>query len=895
MGDRLSIMLLEDEEAHVQLILRKLKDSKYSINWVKSIAEAENFLTSHIPDIIVADWRLPDGNAIELLPKNKEHLQFPMIILTSYGNETNAVEVIKAGVIDYIVKSTDTFNNIHIIIKRALREWKNIVSRHNAEKALIESEKRYKNLVENSPIGIYRTTPDGKPLMANPSITKTLGFSSFEDIKKNMDISKDGYVDMSNRDKFIEIIERDGIIRDFEAWWKNKNNQPILMLENAIAVRDEEGKTIYYEGTATDITEKKKDEKELFSIHQKNQALLQAIPDLIFILDRSGKIVDFKAQDFGKWILTPYKIIGQNISKIGFSELSLITLKNDINAAFETQNIQTSEYEVALPNGLRTYESRMIAMNELELLAIVRDITERKQSEEILINNEKRFRYLIENAYDVISIINIEGVIIYCTDIFEKFFGYKSQSIIGKKIFDFIHPDDLLKIEESFEILTQFPGYHLTIEYKFLHNDGNYRQTESVAVNHLQNNLINGIIFTTREITQRVETEELKRNIAIAEKTAQIKQQFLANMSHEIRTPMNAIMGMLELINKSQLNETQLDFIQTIQGASENLLCIINDILDLSKIEAGKMDLKLSTLNIHETAMKIKRLFEETAKNKCLDFNISIANDIVKFVKADENRIIQIISNLVSNAFKFTKKGSINVNFSLASQDNEIIKFLVEVVDTGIGIAEPDQLKLFSEFSQLDNTLTRSYEGTGLGLAISKELSELMGGEIGVNSEYNKGSTFWFTFTAIPSEESDYISVKNFYQNYKDMKFNISVLLVEDKLVNQKVETLILENIGCKVSLAVNGKEAVDMISAGLKYDIVFMDIQMPIMDGVEAVSILRKKYSKLPPIIGLSANAMEGDAERYIKLGMDDYISKPFTANQIKEKLFKWTYLRKE
>ncbi len=216
--------------------------------------------------------------------------------------------------------------------------------------------------------------------------------------------------------------------------------------------------------------------------------------------------------------------------------------------------------------------------------------------------------------------------------------------------------------------------------------------------------------------------------------------------------------------------------------------------------------------------------------------------------------------------------------------------FLIEVFDSGIGIKEEDQKKLFTKFSQLDNTLTRSHEGTGLGLAISKELAELMGGEVGLNSEYQKGSTFWFTFNAIASNDSDYVSMKTLSKKIKEMNFNLTVLLVEDKYVNQKVESLILKNIGCTVIVANNGKEAVNLFTAGNKFDIVFMDIQMPVMDGVEAVSILRKNFENLPPIIGLSANALEGDAERYISLGMDDYISKPFTTDQIRETLFKWS-----
>jgi len=890
MTDKLNILLIEDEEAHAELIVRHLKMfDKYAVDWVKSISEARVFLNKNTPILIIADWRLPDGNAIELIPQKKELIKYPIIVMTSFGSEITAVEVIKAGVIDYIVKSADSFKNIYYTIERALREWGNITSRLNAELALKESEKRYKNLVENSPIGIYRTTPDGKSLMANPSIIKSLGYSCYEELINSLDIPTDVYLDMTDRQKFIEIIERDGVIRNFEAWWKVFNNHPILMRENAVAIRDENGKTIYYEGTAEDITERKKAEQEIFSIHQKNKALLQAIPDLIFIIDRHGTFIDFKAQNNDDLAIAFDNIIGTNIRKIGILQQSLKTIILHIEKAFETKEIQTCEYEILQPKGIFTYEARMVAMNDMELVSIVRNVTERKQSEVILINNEKRFRYLIENADDVISIIDKEGTIIYCTDIVEKKWGFKSKELIGKKVFERVHPDDLKNVENIFEKLIQYPEYSARAEYRLIHLDGKYRYAESIGANYLDNKLINGIVFTTREITQRIETEELKQNIAIAEKTAQIKQQFLANMSHEIRTPMNAIMGMLDLIKKTNLNEMQVDYIKTIQDASDNLLSIINDILDLSKIEAGKMELKINTFNIIETAKKIQKLFQENAKTKNIDFSINFTIDIPKYIKADENRIVQIVSNLVSNAFKFTKKGSVTVNFSITNRVEDKLQFLVEVIDTGIGISDNDQLRLFTKFNQLDNSLTRSQEGTGLGLAISKELSELMGGEIGVESEYGKGSSFWFSFNAIASEEKDCVSVKSNYGSFKDVRFNHFVLLVEDKFVNQKVATLMLESAGCSVVVANNGRESVDLICAGNKYDIIFMDIQMPIMDGVEAVGILRKKYKNLPPIIGLSANAMEGDAEKYIKLGMNDYLSKPFTTEQLKEKLYKW------
>ncbi|TVQ07759.1 MAG: hybrid sensor histidine kinase/response regulator, partial [Bacteroidetes bacterium] len=393
--------------------------------------------------------------------------------------------------------------------------------------------------------------------------------------------------------------------------------------------------------------------------------------------------------------------------------------------------------------------------------------------------------------------------------------------------------------------------------------------------------LATGSYFYLRDLKikkgkKKQEELELQQQVAVAQKSVEFKQNFLANMSHEIRTPLTGVLGMADLLFKTPLNETQADYLKTLIHSGENLREIINLVLDYSKIEAGKVKLQEEIFSIDKLLADAEKLFISICRKDIVLIK-DVDSYLPVFVKSDYNRIFQIISNLLSNAVKFTEKGSIRIKVSAETSEEsykDMKKIRIAVSDTGKGISNADQTNLFKPFYQAEQSYNRAFEGTGLGLAICKELSEILGGSIGYERNKFKGSTFWFTFLAKMEKEPEAASRENIPVK-KSSNESLRILLVEDKAVNQKVITLILESMNHQVSLADDGKKAIEMFKTG-SFDLILMDIQMPVMDGITATQNLKSRFSKLPPIVGLSANAFEGDREKYMRLGMDEYLTKP-------------------
>lgn len=526
-----------------------------------------------------------------------------------------------------------------------------------------------------------------------------------------------------------------------------------------------------------------------------------------------------------------------------------------------------------------------------EVSVIANDITEKKHAEDALKTSEEKFRNIFESFQDIYFRCSTEGVITMVSPSVTEVLGFESKEILGQSIDAFFISKNkvgrLVKKLYNHKQVRNFEGAVKT-------RDGNKIQflfNIRLLTNPQGEKEIEGV---ARDISDLKDThQQLKEAKELAERSLRIKERFLANMSHEIRTPMNGLIGMIDLLGTTTLNDKQSDYVRTLKKSSDTLLNILNDILDLSKIEAGKMELRKEPVRLIETIEKVYDLYSQQANSNDTQLYYHFGEEIPEFVMADETRLMQVISNLTSNAIKFShKKGTINISIQVVEQKDKVYRFKVTVKDSGIGIRHQDQEKLFQSFSQIDSSNKKTYGGTGLGLAISKELVKSMNGEIGVVSTPGFGSTFWFTFTAekirqeqIKSVEQPPGSIQKFEKNKP------KVLLVDDNQINRTVAAEILKQSGCKVQEASSGLEAIELVQKN-NFELIFMDIQMPEMDGVEATKKIKslKLDHKIPPIIAMTAYSMEEDRKRFLKEGLDDYLAKPIKSKWIVEKVRRWT-----
>jgi PAS domain S-box-containing protein len=500
-----------------------------------------------------------------------------------------------------------------------------------------------------------------------------------------------------------------------------------------------------------------------------------------------------------------------------------------------------------------------------------------------------------------IIVTDKSNVIISVNPAFSLITGYEPDDVIGKdpKIFSSGRQDaDFYR--EMWQTLNEKQRWAGEIWNK-RKNGEIYPEwlTLSLVVDETNNPLHYVAIFS--DMTERKRNEQILHNAKIAaEEATRVKSDFLANMSHEIRTPMNAIIGMSYLVLRDELSKKQRDYIEKIQRSSKHLLGIINDVLDFSKVEAGKLTIENADFEFANVLENLTNLISEKAKEKNLELVFDIDENLPRFLNGDSLRLGQILINYASNAIKFTEKGQIVICAKQLNETDTTVFLYFGVSDTGIGLIEEHKAKLFQSFQQADTSTQRKYGGTGLGLAIAKQLAELMGGEVGVESEFGQGSTFWFTVNLdkVPNNAAILSTVNlhrdRFHHSNQHnimsslfMIYHASILVVEDNKLNQEVAIGLLENFN--VEIANNGQEAIEMLSKK-NYDIVLMDMQMPIMDGVTATLEIRKNtlFNDLP-IIAMTANAMQQDKEKCLAAGMNDHLSKPIDPDELFRTLLKW------
>lgn len=525
----------------------------------------------------------------------------------------------------------------------------------------------------------------------------------------------------------------------------------------------------------------------------------------------------------------------------------------------------------------------------LKIIGTHTDITERKQAEELLQREEEKYRSIIANMNLGLLEVDTDENVVFTNQSFCDMSGYDYDELIGKKASHvYVKEEKLELIERKNEARKRgsMEAYEIAVKNK----RGQLRWwLISGAPRYNDAGELLGSIGIHLDITDQKQLEtDLIEARELAEESTRSKEVFLANMSHEIRTPMNAILGMANQLTKTKLDTKQQFYLDTINSASENLLVIINDILDISKIEAGKLNLERIGFEPKAVIGRAMQVLMHKAEEKGLVITNSYCDaGLCPVLMGDPYRLNQVLLNLISNAIKFTEKGSVDLSCNIITETATTQTVEVKVKDTGIGMDELFVKNLFEKFSQEDVSVTRQYGGTGLGMSICKDLIELMGGEISVVSKKGEGTTISFKVEFSKGSVKD-LPFKKVLSIDKNMLVSKKILVVDDNNMNRLVAKTILNSYGAGITEAANGKEAVDLLRLN-EYDLVLMDIQMPVMGGMEAVRIIRDEIGLTTPVIALTANAIKGDNEKCIEGGMNAYLSKPFKEEDLLQIVAFW------
>jgi PAS domain S-box-containing protein len=643
--------------------------------------------------------------------------------------------------------------------------------------------------------------------------------------------------------------------------------------------------------------DRKRQEEHVARQNARLNAIFESGSQLMWNVDRRGHLVSFN-RNYANFYERRSGVLptqGLNVveTEIALADDATRDLYRASYMAAARGEAQQFEVQLRVPRAASIWLSISLAPIYLpdgsfeEITAQAQDITDNKNSQLVLAAQEEKFRSIFESFQDVYYRTDRDGRFTILSPSLREVLGYSPLEALSYRIEDFYwQPEQHDALRQALRTHGELRNF----ETQLRHHEGH---PVSVLINARRTRF--GTEGIARDITEiRRIQDDLRLAKEEAEAASAAKTQFLANMSHELRTPMNGIIGMIDLLSQTQLNSEQADYVDTLGTSSEALMTILNDILDLSKIQAGKMRLNESPISLEQVLERLRALFLYRANQKNLRFTCHLAPGTPSVVITDETRLLQILANLIANAIKFTAQGTVSVVVSSARADGDyhILRFAVQ--DSGIGISATDAARLFTSFTQLDTTPSKAYGGTGLGLAISKELAELLGGTIGVVSDAGEGSIFWFTIrcrvqaATLPLPETAPTAAP-----LLDARPGPAarVLLVDDNAINQKVAARLLAKLNCEVDIASDGYEAITRATApGAAYQLILMDIQMPGLDGIAATRAIKSQMGLAsPPIVAMTAYSMPDDAARFVEAGLDDYLAKPVKHQQLAQTLARW------
>jgi PAS domain S-box-containing protein len=645
-----------------------------------------------------------------------------------------------------------------------------------------------------------------------------------------------------------------------------------------------------------DITKQVMAERRLREAEKNWRDVASNSSDLLLLLDRSGTIV-FANRDFPE--LGVLELIGANAVEL-LSPAAPEVLTQAIDRVFQRGTPSAYESRLVDPDGNAHWLWCRIAPQKedaqvVQAVLSVTDLTERRGRDVEL----RRLAAIVQSTAEAVISLDAEGRVTSWNRGAEHLLGWTESEVLGRHI-DFLSPPD--RSAEELAVLGRLRGGEEIAPYETARvTKGGRSVPLRITMSALRDEagIFEGSSALLRDLSEQSELRQnWERAKQAAETTGRLKDEFLANMSHEVRTPLNGIVGMADLLVATRLDDEQRSYLSTLIDACKSLRVVVDDILDFSKIEAGSLAIESLEFDLQVLLEGVVNLFRPAADRAGTRLSLTLPDNMPKRVVGDPNRIRQVLMNLVSNAVKFTERGSVAVRSSIvpassAGAQSEPLRLRVEVIDTGVGITPEAQAQLFQAFAQADGSLTRRFGGTGLGLVISRRLLELMGGSLGVDSRVGAGSTFWFELSLGPAGAAGARSLRKASLNLPRCATDWKILVAEDNTINQQVISAMLRGLGCQVDVVHNGREAVERWKQS-SYDAILMDCQMPEMSGFEATQAIRKEErGPRVPIIAVTAQAYAEDRERCERAGMDDHLAKPLTRSALKGILGKWLQLK--
>ena len=656
---------------------------------------------------------------------------------------------------------------------------------------------------------------------------------------------------------------------------------------------DRHGKRLV--GITFDITKRRRAEAKLQASERRHRALIQASSAIIWRADPAGSILetwgwnDSTGQDReesmgGGWLEAVHP---DDRREVAAQWHDTVTMGQPKPVTFRIRQRDGS---------YRWVQSRTVAIRDAsgevdEWVGTLTDITEKKIADEAILQSKALYRLLAEHTTDMVVKADLTGRHVYVSPASHDLLSYGPEELVGIRPQDRAHPDDAGRVARLIREIGEGRVERAASTYRLARKDGTWVWVEATyRLVRDANDAPAEIVSATRDISDRQrQTEELRAAKILAEQASQAKSDFLATMSHEIRTPLNGVLGYADLLlNDDALAQEQRRYVERIQTAGTALLTVVNDVLDFSRIEAGQIELEPVAFSPGVLLQNAVSIVKPLADERGLALDVAIDPVLPEHLVGDQDRLQQVLLNLLNNAIKFTPDGRIDLTISVENCTPRECTLRAEVADTGIGIAQDKQGRLFQQFSQVDGSIRRQYGGTGLGLAISRRLVELMGGRIGVTSALGQGARFWFSVTLPRAEQSQADPAPT--QPSRGPGRSARILLVEDNEINQEIARTLLGAAGHQVDLAPDGAVAIKSVQSHA-YDLVLMDVQMPVMDGITAAKHIRmlEGGERYLPIIALTANVLPQQVRAFTEAGMDDHIAKPFRKETLLACVDRW------